>query len=314
MAPREPRRIVTQVGDQFGPYQSTLSTEKSLEMLSRTCAIPKAVELALPREGESPERVPAKSSPPTYRTKKEREARLAALAKVKKEEVSAFKASGEKPKVSLVADWVLQRAPDELRAVVAPPCADGDGEEEEEGLERRKRKRGIEDAGTSPRADLRTRSKSADQSATTFNRLLCGYEGMLTEPGSPQHDMTRTNEKLALTERSLETMRIASEKNVDRLWQVEDYRRQRDEARTVVVALETRVALMIKRAEIAEEKSSRFERELVAVEESSRAMSVKYETLLRLRDRDLRVSSHEARRGVKGVRVSVVNQAIEGFS
>ncbi|CAN8307600.1 unnamed protein product [Cochlearia groenlandica] len=131
---------------------------------------------------------------------------------------------------------------------------------------------------------------------------------MLTELGPLQHDLTRTKEKLALTERSLETMRIAPEKNADRLRQVKDYQRQRDEARTAAAALETRVTLMLKRAEIAEEKSSRFEGELVAVEESSRAMSVKYETLLRLRDRDLRVSSHEARRDVKGVGASVVNQ------
>ncbi|CAN8272579.1 unnamed protein product [Cochlearia groenlandica] len=37
-------------------------------------------------------------------------------------------------------------------------------------------------------------------------------------------------------------------------------------------------------------------------------MSVKYDTLLKLRDRDLRVSSHEARRDVKGVGATVVNQ------
>ncbi|CAN8289276.1 unnamed protein product [Cochlearia groenlandica] len=105
---------------------------------------------------------PRSRPPPTYTAKKEREARLTTLAKVKKEEISAFKASGEKPRVNLVADWVLQRAPDELRAVVASPCVEDGGEEEEEGLERRKRKRGSEDAGASPRADARTRSKSAD--------------------------------------------------------------------------------------------------------------------------------------------------------
>ncbi|CAN8324441.1 unnamed protein product [Cochlearia groenlandica] len=103
-------------------------------------------------------------------------------------------------------------------------------------------------------------------------------------------------------------MRIASEKNADRLRQVEDYRRQRDEAKAAAAALETKVALMLKRAEIAEENSSRFERELTAAEESSRAVSVKYEALFKLRDRDLRVSSHEARRGVKGAGVSMVNQ------
>ncbi|CAN8242441.1 unnamed protein product [Cochlearia groenlandica] len=263
-----------------------------------------------------------------------------------------------------------------------------DVEEEEEGLERRKSKRGAEDADSSPRDDSRTRSRSADpvktrdpsmpppaarsdrsappgggleipslenmrepvrdlyarhsialaevrwlctfpsfldvplytcfsiltygcplfQSATTFNRLLCGYEGMLTEPGSLQLELTRAKEKLSLTERSLETMRIASEKNADRLTQAEDYRRQRDEARTAAAALEKRAALMLKRAEIAEEKSSRFEKGLVEAEESSRAMSVKYETLLKLRDRGLQVSSHEARRDVKGVGVTVVNQ------
>ncbi|CAN8288864.1 unnamed protein product [Cochlearia groenlandica] len=40
MAPREPRPDVTQPLHQFGPNQSTLSTEKSLELLRRTCAIP----------------------------------------------------------------------------------------------------------------------------------------------------------------------------------------------------------------------------------------------------------------------------------
>ncbi|CAN8248099.1 unnamed protein product [Cochlearia groenlandica] len=103
-------------------------------------------------------------------------------------------------------------------------------------------------------------------------------------------------------------MRIASEKNADRLRQAEDYRRQRDEARSAATALDTRAALILKRVEIAEENSSRFERELIAAEESSRAMSMKYETLLKLRDRDLRVSSHEARRDVKGAGVMVVNQ------
>ncbi|CAN8271488.1 unnamed protein product [Cochlearia groenlandica] len=131
---------------------------------------------------------------------------------------------------------------------------------------------------------------------------------MLTDPESLQSDLTRTKEKLVLTERSLETMRIASEKNADRLRQVEDYRHQRDEAKAAAATLETKVALMLKRAEIAEEKSSRFERELIAAEESSRAVSMKYETLLKLRDRDLRVSSHEARRDVKGAGVMMVNQ------
>ncbi|CAN8319652.1 unnamed protein product [Cochlearia groenlandica] len=145
-------------------------------------------------------------------------------------------------------------------------------------------------------------------SATSFNRLLCGYEKMLTDPRSLQSDLTRTKEKLALTEQSLETMRVASEKNADRLRQVEYYRRQRDEARVAAATLETKVALMLKRVEIAEEKSSRFEGELTAAENSSREMAIKYEALLRLRDRDLRVSSHEVRKDVKNIGTSVVTQ------
>ncbi|CAN8306613.1 unnamed protein product [Cochlearia groenlandica] len=144
--------------------------------------------------------------------------------------------------------------------------------------------------------------------ATSFYRLLCGYEKMLTDIGSLQSDLTRTKEKLALTERSLETMRVASEKNADRLRKVEDYRRQRDEARAAAAVLETKVALMLKRVEIAEEKSSRFEGELNVAENSSREMAIKYEALLRLRDRDLRVSSHEARKDVKSIGTSVVTQ------
>ncbi|CAN8275454.1 unnamed protein product [Cochlearia groenlandica] len=123
-----------------------------------------------------------------------------------------------------------------------------------------------------------------------------------------QSDLTRTKEKLCSTERALETMHVTSERNADRVKKVDDYRRQRDEARVAVAELETKVAVMLKRAEIAEEKSSRFENELIAAENSSREVKLKYEALLRLRDRDLRISSHAARKDVKGIRASVVNQ------
>ncbi|CAN8242513.1 unnamed protein product [Cochlearia groenlandica] len=101
-------------------------------------------------------------SPLSYKEKREREARPTTLAKIKKEEISIFKASGEKPKVSLVADWVPQRIPSDPNAVLAMPIPEDDWEEEEEGLDKRKRKRGADDAGLSPRAEVRTRSKSAD--------------------------------------------------------------------------------------------------------------------------------------------------------
>ncbi|CAN8307000.1 unnamed protein product [Cochlearia groenlandica] len=74
------------------------------------------------------------------------------------------------PRVSLVADWVLQRTPDELNVVVALPCPEDDGEEEE-GLERRKRKRSSDDVGMYPRADVRTRSKSADLARATESAM-----------------------------------------------------------------------------------------------------------------------------------------------
>ncbi|CAN8272446.1 unnamed protein product [Cochlearia groenlandica] len=148
-----------------------------------------------------------------------------------------------------------------------------------------------------PVRDLYARhSVALAESATTFNRLLCGYEQMLTDPGSLQSDLTRTKEKLVLAERSLETMRV------------DDYRRQRDEARAAAAALETKVALMLKWAEIAEEKSLRFEGDLTAAEDRSREMAIKYEALLRLRDRELRVSSHEARKDVKSIGTSIVAQ------
>ncbi|CAN8307945.1 unnamed protein product [Cochlearia groenlandica] len=134
---------------------------------------------------------------------------------------------------------------------------------------------------------------------------------MLTDPGSLQSDLTQTKEKLSSTERALETMRVASERNVDRLRKTDEYRRQRDEARTANAELEKKVALMLKRVEIAEEKSSRFVGELIAAEDSSREVKFKYEALLRLRDHDLRLSSHAARKDVKGIGASVVNQVEE---
>ncbi|CAN8272323.1 unnamed protein product [Cochlearia groenlandica] len=209
MAPREPRRGVIQPRDQFGPYQSTLSMEKFLEALRRTCAIPEAVDLVLPCEGESP-----KSALPNFIISV-----LCALTvaeetgfafgvpelmdlfsvrisktngtfaiypnlnrnlvygfsekdsswmdkyfffRITRSSVGDMHLCGEKPRVSLVADWVLQKTPDKLNAVVALLYPEEDGEEEEEGLERRKRKRSSDDAGMSPRADVRTRSKSAD--------------------------------------------------------------------------------------------------------------------------------------------------------
>ncbi|CAN8288846.1 unnamed protein product [Cochlearia groenlandica] len=131
---------------------------------------------------------------------------------------------------------------------------------------------------------------------------------MLTDPGTLQYELTRAKENLSSTERALETMRVASERNVDRLQRVEDYRRQRDEARATVAELETKMALMLRRAEIAEEKGGRFESEVIAAESSSRETQLKYEALLKLRDRDLRISSHSTRKNVKGIGASVVNQ------
>ncbi|CAN8271788.1 unnamed protein product [Cochlearia groenlandica] len=115
-----------------------------------------------------------------------------------------------------------------------------------------------------PVRDLYARHSIAlTESATSFNRLLCGYERMLTDPGTLQSELTRSKEKLCSTEQALETMRVASERNADRLKRVDDYRRQRDESRETTAELETKVAPMLKRTEIAEEKSSRFESGLV---------------------------------------------------
>ncbi|CAN8271572.1 unnamed protein product [Cochlearia groenlandica] len=137
---------------------------------------------------------------------------------------------------------------------------------------------------------------------------------MLTDPGSLLSDLTRTKERLCSTERALETMRVALEKNVDWLRQVDDYKRQREEAKAATAELETKVALMLKKAEIAEEKSSRFEGELITAESSSREVKIKYEAFLRLRDRDLRISSHAARKDVKSIGASVVNQMRDHLS
>ncbi|CAN8255360.1 unnamed protein product [Cochlearia groenlandica] len=300
----------------------------SLERIHGVCA--RIRERTL-RESASPQKA-AESSPPSYRAKRERETRLATLAKVKKEEISVFKASGEKTKVSLVAEWVLEKISDELNALVSLPNSEEDGEEEEESLERRKRKRGTGGGSThhtpessrargsedrllivnaenrrdrervsnlfrtfshldvdipvldnmrEPVRDLYVRHSIAlAESATSFNRLLCGYERMLTDPGTLQSELTTAKEKLSSTERALETMRVASERNADRLRRVDDYRRQRDEARATAAELETKVALMLKRAEIAEEKNSRF----------------------------------EARKDVKGIGASVVNQVKDHLS
>ncbi|CAN8243280.1 unnamed protein product [Cochlearia groenlandica] len=84
-------------------------------------------------------------------------------------------------------------------------------------------------------------------------------------------------------------------------------------ARTTNVELEKKVALVLKRAEIAEEKSSRFESELVATVDSSREVKLKYEALLRLRDHDLQLSSHATRKDVKGIGASVMTQVKENL-
>ncbi|CAN8271815.1 unnamed protein product [Cochlearia groenlandica] len=144
--------------------------------------------------------------------------------------------------------------------------------------------------------------------------MLCSYERMLIDPGTLQSELTRAKEKLCSTERALETMRVASERNADRLKRVDDYRRQRDEARATTAELETKVALMLKRVEIAEERSLRFESGLVAAKNISREMKLKYDAILRLRDRDLRNSCHSARKDVKGVGASVVNQVKDHLS
>ncbi|CAN8288862.1 unnamed protein product [Cochlearia groenlandica] len=83
-------------------------------------------------------------------------------------------------------------------------------------------------------------------------------------------------------------MRVASERNVDRLQRVDDYRHQRDEARATAAEQETKVALMLKRAEIAEDKNSRFEGELIAAENT--------------------------RKDVKGIGASVVNRVKDHLS
>ncbi|CAN8275394.1 unnamed protein product [Cochlearia groenlandica] len=95
---------------------------------------------------------------------------------------------------------------------------------------------------------------------------------MLTNPGSLQCDLARTKEKLCLTERALETMHVASERNADRLKKGRDCRG----------------------------KELAIRDKLIAAEDNSREVKLKYEALLRLRDCDLRISSHATRKDVKG--------------
>ncbi|CAN8319621.1 unnamed protein product [Cochlearia groenlandica] len=139
----------------------------------------------------------------------------------------------------------------------------------------------------------------AFQSATSFNRLLCGYEKLLTDPGTLQSELTRTKEKLNSTERSVETMRLASKRNADKMKKTDEYKRQCGEARIAAAESETKTTLMLKRADIAEEKVSRFECEVAAGGRSLKETRLKYEALLKLRDHDLRTTSHSVRKYVR---------------
>ncbi|CAN8307320.1 unnamed protein product [Cochlearia groenlandica] len=131
---------------------------------------------------------------------------------------------------------------------------------------------------------------------------------MLTDPGTLPSEITKVKERLRSTKQAHETMRLASERNTDLVKRTDDYRRQREEAKVAASEVEARTALMLKRAEIAKEKASRFEGEVAAVRRSLRETELKYEALLKLRDRDLRVTTHSARKVVKGADASVVKQ------
>ncbi|CAN8275458.1 unnamed protein product [Cochlearia groenlandica] len=160
MAPRESRRDVTQPRDQFGPYQSTLSTEKSKQTPSGTPSRWRGSTVLVLASGNAPSGSQpllkrSRSRPPNLIERRGREKPDSRLWQTSRRRKSRSSRRAGRSRKSV---WWLARPSRGYRTsrTRCSPC------QSPMMTWRRKRKRGADNAGMSPRADVRTRSKSAD--------------------------------------------------------------------------------------------------------------------------------------------------------